>query len=331
EGVTLSVVDITGEVEKQNSLDDNTVLESFLPLSTLITTEAGSALGRSSYANITDKLSGKKLNIYAMLENCSWFIRNNPLILKKWYPDENLLSSYARVMIELCADVELKSVEYEWKPPRCACWKVFEHVHEECPKNIRDVATKTLKNTSQTPRGISFGQKMIFKPEQVFQPVSKKSTANTRGKMNNPESTKEVNKKKGVEPAIEVSNSNSFDVLNSVDNDVEFGTNGGTTNLVNNGATSSGSSLMNVDNDGEFASNTYISEKIDKIKRQICEGPSCKSLAGPANSVCPDLVFSPVHSVIFGSAGPTGSDVGQPTGQQLHPCQPGQMLGQPSS
>nr|GEV24306.1 hypothetical protein [Tanacetum cinerariifolium] len=29
---------------------------------------------------------------------------------------------------------------------------------------------------------------------------------------------------------------------------------------------------MNIDNDGEFASSTPISEKIDKIKRQICEG-----------------------------------------------------------
>ncbi|GKD45870.1 ARID DNA-binding domain-containing protein, partial [Tanacetum coccineum] len=27
----------------------------------------------------------------AMLENGPWFIRNNPLILKKWHPDENLL------------------------------------------------------------------------------------------------------------------------------------------------------------------------------------------------------------------------------------------------
>ncbi|GJR93137.1 putative reverse transcriptase domain-containing protein [Tanacetum coccineum] len=128
-----------------------------------------------------------------MLENGLWFIRNNPLILKKWHPDENLLkedvsivpdwvelhgvpvtafsedglsviatklgtpvmldsytsdmfmqswgrSSYARVMIELRADLELKDnivvampkitmeghytcnvrVEYEWKPPMCS-------------------------------------------------------------------------------------------------------------------------------------------------------------------------------------------------------------------
>ncbi|GJZ66303.1 putative reverse transcriptase domain-containing protein [Tanacetum coccineum] len=67
-----------------------------------------------------------------MLENGPWFIRNNPLILKKWHPDVNLLkedvctplmldsytsdmcmqswgkSSYAIVMIELRVDVELR-------------------------------------------------------------------------------------------------------------------------------------------------------------------------------------------------------------------------------
>ncbi|GJS41115.1 reverse transcriptase domain-containing protein [Tanacetum coccineum] len=233
---------------------------SFPPLPTQATSSAGNTLCKSSYANVTGKPSGKKLNIRtlftpgrvaypvvanyvrntcskyrlvrsmfssstglfsfqfssmdrldAMLENGPWFIRNNPLILKKWHPDENLLkedgrSSYARVMIELRADVDLKEnivvampkikeegyytcnicVEYEWKPPRCACCKVFEHVHEECPKNIGAGATKNLKKTSQTPKGISVGQKMGFKPKHVFQPVSKKSTANTFGKkMNN--------------------------------------------------------------------------------------------------------------------------------------------------
>ncbi|GKA27077.1 hypothetical protein Tco_0713245 [Tanacetum coccineum] len=55
-------------------------------------------------------------------------------------------------------------VEYEWKPPRCAYYKVFGHVLEECPKNI----------------GVG---------------VTKNSTANTYGKkMNNSESTKEVSK-----------------------------------------------------------------------------------------------------------------------------------------
>ncbi|GJR72839.1 retrovirus-related pol polyprotein from transposon TNT 1-94 [Tanacetum coccineum] len=234
----------------------------------------------------------------AMLENGPWFIRNNSLILKKWLPNENLLkedvstvpvwvklhggrSSYARVLIELRADVELKDniivampkitrkghytcnvrVEYKWKPPRCSSCKVFGHVHEECTKNTGAGEKKTVKKPSQTSRGVPVGLKMGFKPQREYRPVIKKPNASSNG-----------NKKKGVEPTIEVSNSNPFDVLNSVDNDGEFGTNGGTTNLVNNKATSSGSSFMNIDNDGECASNTPIGAKIDKIERQIGEG-----------------------------------------------------------
>ncbi|GKA65599.1 hypothetical protein Tco_0765306, partial [Tanacetum coccineum] len=78
------------------------------------------------------------------------------------------------------------------------------------------------------------------------------------------------NKKKGVEPTIEVSNSNLFEVLNSVDNDEELGTNGGTTNLVNNEATSSGSSFMNVDN--YSTGTTPIIDKIEKFEELLTSG-----------------------------------------------------------
>ncbi|GJZ39671.1 zinc finger, CCHC-type containing protein [Tanacetum coccineum] len=189
EGVTPSMIDKTVEKEKLSSLEDTTVLGSFPPLPTQVTTLAGNAPGKSSYANITNKPSGKKVNVRtlftpggngidvvvpvdsiraiserfantaygfflgkkvaypvvanyvrntwdAMLENGPWFIWNNPLILKKWHPDENLLkedvstvpvwvklygvpvtafsedglSAIATklVMIELRADVELK-------------------------------------------------------------------------------------------------------------------------------------------------------------------------------------------------------------------------------
>ncbi|GJZ02973.1 hypothetical protein Tco_0520934 [Tanacetum coccineum] len=174
ETATPPVVDMTVEEEKLSSLGDTFVLGSFPPLSMSVTTSAGDALGKSSYANVTGKLSGKKLNIRtlftpgggggngidvviavesiraiserfanttygfflgkrvaypvvanyvrntwgkygfvrsmfnsstglfsfqfssmdgldAMLENGPWFIRNNPLILKKWHLDENLL------------------------------------------------------------------------------------------------------------------------------------------------------------------------------------------------------------------------------------------------
>ncbi|GJT41434.1 ARID DNA-binding domain-containing protein [Tanacetum coccineum] len=316
-----------------------------------------------------------------MLENGPWFIQNNPLILKKWHLDENLLkeyvsivpvwvklhsvpvtafsedglsaiatklgtplmldsytsdmcmqswgrSSYARVMIELRADVELKDnivvampkitreghytcnvrVEYEWKPPRCSSCKVFGHIHEECPKNTGAGEKKTVKKPSQTSRGVPVGPKMGFKPQKEYRPVTKKPNASSSG-----------NKKKGVEPTIEVSNSNPFDVLNSVDNDVEFGTNGGTTNLVNNGATSSGSSFMNIDNDGEFASNTPIGEKIDKIERQICEG-KLRLLDNDGNLLSDsevEVVFDKTSNLRISTSGKDGSDKGYGTNSLL--------------
>ncbi|GJW84277.1 putative reverse transcriptase domain-containing protein [Tanacetum coccineum] len=152
-------------------------------------------------------------------------------------------SSYARVMIELRADMELKDnivmampkitreghytcnvrVEYEWKPPRCSSCKVFGHIHEECPKNTSAGEKKTVKKPSQTSRGVLVGPKMGFKPHKEYRPVLKNSNASSSG-----------NKKKGAEPTVEVSDSKPFDVLNSVNNVVEFGTNGGTNNLVNN-------------------------------------------------------------------------------------------------
>ncbi|GJU48120.1 retrotransposon protein, putative, ty1-copia subclass [Tanacetum coccineum] len=177
----------------------------------------------------------------AMLESGPWFIRNDPLILKKWNPNVKLfkedvgnipgMSSYARAMIELRADVKLNDtivvvmskltregfytcivrVEYEWKPPRCACCKVFGHTQKEYPKKPGLGVAKNLKKPSQASKGVP-------------------PTANTSG-----------NKKKAVELTKEVSNSNLFDVLNLVDNDEELGTNEGTSNLASNRANSSGS------------------------------------------------------------------------------------------
>ncbi|GKF44318.1 cytokinin dehydrogenase 3-like protein, partial [Tanacetum coccineum] len=57
-----TVVDLMMEKDKLSSLEDTTVPESFPPLSTPVTT-AGNALGKSSYANITGKPSGKKVNV----------------------------------------------------------------------------------------------------------------------------------------------------------------------------------------------------------------------------------------------------------------------------
>ncbi|GKA91951.1 probable leucine-rich repeat receptor-like protein kinase, partial [Tanacetum coccineum] len=212
----------------------------------------------------------------AMLENGQWFIRNNPLILKKWHLDENLLKENVStvsvwvklqgvpvtafsedglsaiatklVMIELRADVELKDNIVVAMP------KITREGHYTCASE-----KKTVKKPSQTSRGVSVGPKVGFKPHKEYRHVSKKSTASSSG-----------NKKKGEEPTIEVSNSNPFDVLNSIDNDVEFGTNRGTTNLVNNRATSSGFSFMNVDISS--SGTTSIIEKIGKFEDLITSG-----------------------------------------------------------
>ncbi|GJS95035.1 retrovirus-related pol polyprotein from transposon TNT 1-94 [Tanacetum coccineum] len=117
-------------------------------------------------------------------------------------------SSYARVMIELRADVELKDNIVVAMP------KITREGHYTC--NVHNTGAgekKTMRKPSQTSRGISIGPKMGFKPQNEYRHVPKKSTASSSG-----------NKKKVVEPTIEVSNSNPFDVLNLVDNNVDSST-----------------------------------------------------------------------------------------------------------
>ncbi|GKA77967.1 copia protein [Tanacetum coccineum] len=172
----------------------------------------------------------------------------NPLMLDSYTFNMCLqswgMSSYARVMIELRADVELK-----------------DNIIVAMPKITREGlgVAKNLKKPSQTSRGVSVGPKVGFKPHKEYRPVPKKPTASPSG-----------NKKKCVAHTNEVSNSNPFDVLNSVDNDVEFGTNGGTTNLVKNEANSSGPSFMNVENSS--TSNTPIIDKIRKFEDLLIDG-----------------------------------------------------------
>ncbi|GJT43434.1 hypothetical protein Tco_0952149 [Tanacetum coccineum] len=271
EGVTPSVVDMMVEKEKICSLEETTVPESFPTVTTPVTSTAGNAPGKSSYANITGKPIGKKVNVCtlftpggngidvvvsvdyiraiserfantaygfflekkvaypvfanyvrntwgkygltrsmfssstglfsfqfssmdgldAMLENSPWFIRNNPLILKKWHPDENLLkedvstilvwvklhgvpvTTFSKdglsaiatklVMIEHRADVELKDIIVMAMP------KITKEGHYTCAGE-----KKTMKKPSQTFRGVSVGSKIGFKPQKEYRHVLKK-------------------------------------------------------------------------------------------------------------------------------------------------------------
>ncbi|GJX32044.1 putative reverse transcriptase domain-containing protein [Tanacetum coccineum] len=180
--------------------DDTTILGSFPPLSTPVTTMAGNApvwvklhgVPVTAFSNDGLSTIATKLGTPHMLD-----FYTADMCMQSWGR-----SSYAKVMIELRADVELKDnivvamprikgdgyytcnirVEYEWKP-------LGVHIARFLDMSMRNVQRISV----------------------VFQPVSKKSTANTRSRMNNPESTKEVSK------------SNPFKVLTSVDNDVDLG------------------------------------------------------------------------------------------------------------
>nr|GEW62372.1 putative reverse transcriptase domain-containing protein [Tanacetum cinerariifolium] len=83
----------------------------------------------------------------------------------------------AKALILVRADVELKDnivvamaklvwegfytcnvrVEYEWKPFRYACCKVFGHVQDECLMNIDSDLVKNIKKPSQTPKNVLIG------------------------------------------------------------------------------------------------------------------------------------------------------------------------------
>ncbi|GKB01579.1 RNA-directed DNA polymerase, eukaryota, reverse transcriptase zinc-binding domain protein [Tanacetum coccineum] len=82
------------------------------------------------------------------------------------------MASYAKAMVELRADVELKNtivvvvpkfvgeeytmrticVEYEWTLPRCSSCRVFGHVLDECPKKSVSGVAEKLKNPRQVVR-----------------------------------------------------------------------------------------------------------------------------------------------------------------------------------
>ncbi|GJY08887.1 hypothetical protein Tco_0377072, partial [Tanacetum coccineum] len=161
-------------------------------------------------------------------------------------------SSYARALIEVRADVDLKDNIVVAMPKLVG--------EDECPKNINSDVVKNMKKPSQTHRGVPIGPKVGFRPtKQVFREVSKKNNVSTSS-----------NKKKNAEPTIEVSNSNPFDVLNLFENDVDLGTNGGTSNVSSQKVNSSRSSFRNVESSS--TSTTPIIEKIDKKERIIIDG-----------------------------------------------------------
>ncbi|GJT78808.1 ARID DNA-binding domain-containing protein [Tanacetum coccineum] len=195
----------------------------------------------------------------AMLENGPLFIRNNPFILKKWNLDVKLLKEdvgNVLVWVKLhgvplmtFSEDGLSVIAIKLGTPlmltlihlTCACnHEVFDHILKKCPKNIVSDVDKNLKNPRQVARGIQVGTKVAFKPlKQVYRPVSDRNNASSSGK-----------KKQAIVASKEVSLSKPFDMLNSVEKDDD---------------------LARSFKSGSNTSTTPITERIDKIERQMID------------------------------------------------------------
>ncbi|GJS84880.1 ARID DNA-binding domain-containing protein [Tanacetum coccineum] len=273
----------------------------------------------------------------AMLENGPWFIRNNPLILKKWHPDENLLKedvSTVPVWVKL-HDVPVTAFSEDglsviatklgtplmldsYTSDMCMqSWgrssfprvmielradvEFKDNIVVAMPKITRDghYTCAGEKKTMKKPSKTSLG--VPVGPKMDFKPQYEYRPVTKK-----PNASSSGNMKKGVEPTNEQI--------------------GGTTNLANNEATSSGSSFMNIDNNGEFASNNPIGEKIDKIELQICEG-KLRLLDNNGNLLVPtgimesdsevEVVFDETANLRISTSGKDGSDKGYGTNSLL--------------
>ncbi|GJW73642.1 alpha/beta hydrolases superfamily protein [Tanacetum coccineum] len=173
--------------------------------------------------------------------------------------------SYARAIVELRADVELKdTIMYDWTPLRCSSCKVFGHVLDECPKKPVSDVLKNLKNPGQAVKGVQVGPKVGFKQaKQVYRLVSQKNCVSTRGK-----------KKQAQASRQEVGNSNLFDVLISIENDDDVGTNKGNSKVAEKGVNSGVVSSAYGSSPVAYGSQniTPLAERISNLERKILDG-----------------------------------------------------------
>nr|GEV52913.1 hypothetical protein [Tanacetum cinerariifolium] len=136
-GSNLEVVK-DGVVPSVNVASGNTQVKNMGNLSSgpSLPTQDTTSGGKSSYANVTGKPSGKKLKIRTLFT-----------------PGDNIIVAMPKIIKEGHYICNVR-VKYEWKHPRCASCKVFGHIYEECPKNTGAGEKKTLMKPSQTSRGV---------------------------------------------------------------------------------------------------------------------------------------------------------------------------------
>ncbi|GJR54442.1 putative reverse transcriptase domain-containing protein [Tanacetum coccineum] len=156
----------------------------------------------------------------AMLENGPWFIHNNPLILKKWDPDVNLLkedvgnvSVWVKlhgVPMTVFSEDGLSVIATKLGTPLMLEKYTSDMcMHSWGRSSYARAMIKLWANVELKDSIVVAMRKLVCKGFYIH--VSNKNGANTSGKMKQNEVSRQ-----------EFSNLNPFDMLNSIENDDEF-------------------------------------------------------------------------------------------------------------
>ena len=165
--------------------------------------------------------------------------------------------SFARALVELSADSELKSqvtmaipneegngftteiinVEYEWKPPHCGECKTFGHALIECPNRVKEVvrsntnvaakASEASATLEKTGDGFIEAMNRKSKGKNVAAPsrpiggvqLNKPKPKFWRPVSKKPVATNEKNTNEASTSGTNIATSNPFDALNMADTD----------------------------------------------------------------------------------------------------------------
>ncbi|GJX66474.1 reverse transcriptase domain-containing protein [Tanacetum coccineum] len=219
----------------------------------------------------------------AMLENGPWFIRNNPLTLKKWNSNVNILKEDVGnvtvwvklhgVPVTAFSEDGLSAIATKLGTPLMLDSYTSDMCNQSWDRSsyvrpmIEVRAYVKLKDTivaampKLTGEGLyTCNEECPKNPRLGVLKILKKPSQDPKGVLIRCEATQRL------------VHSNPFDVINSVDNDGELGTNGGTSNLASNEANSSGSSFWKNFVETSSTSTTPIVDKIGKIEKLIMDG-----------------------------------------------------------
>ncbi|GJW76322.1 hypothetical protein Tco_0138004 [Tanacetum coccineum] len=185
-----------------NDVSNKVVKDGVVPS---ITVASGSTqkqnVGQSSTGLTTSK-SGPDVSFASLLKGESK-PKGTPLMFDSYTFDMCTQSwgrsSYARALIEIRVDVELKDTIVVAMPKLTR----EGYIQEECPKNPGLGMAKNLKKPSQASRGVPVRMKVGSKPAKEYRPIAKKPTDNTSDI-----------KKKGVEPIKEGATSSGSSLWN---------------------------------------------------------------------------------------------------------------------